>query len=273
MEEEEYEYDTPSDSDDEPCPYENVWNAVYKRIRVAQGQVYIQIKENDDPSVLTFLGDIVTQGVSGEFLSYQVQIEQQHNAIVWSPSKGNRIKDMRRLEELCAESTEPRTSKVCGLEIPNAMGFEFTFPNLKFLTIGEPNKKQIRQIRTLAKLEYLTIEGHMPIFSMFQGFDSLELLTLQNIKNSCQITHLVCSSANARHITIHAVNMHVSEFIAEFFKNKHVHCTNVTVNCKKRSVDYQEWRKEPVKREMDVRKLETGTTVVGVSNLYKRAGE
>ena len=24
---------TPSDSDDEPCPYENVWNAVCKRIK------------------------------------------------------------------------------------------------------------------------------------------------------------------------------------------------------------------------------------------------
>ena len=28
---------TPSDSDDEPCPYGNVWNAVCKRIKVTDG--------------------------------------------------------------------------------------------------------------------------------------------------------------------------------------------------------------------------------------------
>jgi len=243
--EEEYEYDTPSESDDEQCPYENVWNEVYKRIRVVQGKVYITIEENDAPSVLTYLEDIINQGVSGEFLSYQVQIEQRHNAIVCNPSKGNRINDMRRLEQLCAESTEPITSEVCGLEIPNARGFEFTFPNLKFLSIGEPDKQLIEKLRTLQKLEYLTIEGKMPSFSMFEGFDSLELLTLKNIKNSIMITNLVCSSANSRHIAIHAMNMQVPEFIAVFFKNYNVHCTDVAVNCEKRSVDYQEWRKEP----------------------------
>ena len=132
---EEYEYDTPSDSDDEQCPHENVWNEVYKRIKVRNGEISVNIGENDDPSVLIFLSDIISQGVSGEFLNYQLQIEQQHNAIVWNPSKGNRIKDMRRLEQLCDESTEPRTSEVSGLEIPNANGIDFTFSNLKCVTI------------------------------------------------------------------------------------------------------------------------------------------
>jgi len=237
--EEEYEYDTPSDSDDEQCPYENVWNAVYKRIKVRNGKISVKIDENDDPSVLMFLSDIINQGVSGEFLSYQLQIEQQHNAIVWQPSKGNRIKDMRRLEQLCAESTEPRTSEVSGLEIPNSNGFDFTFPNLKFLTIGNPDKKLIEKLRTLQKLEYLTIEGNMPLFTLLSGFDSLELLTLKNI-NSTSINRL-CTTASSRYIAIHIVNMQVSVYLAELFKKNYIQCTNVTVICEKRSLGYWEW--------------------------------
>lgn len=251
--EEEYEYDTPSDSDDDECPYENVWNEVYKRIKINNGKIHVKIGENDDPSVLVFLSEIINKGVSGEFLSYQLQIEQRHNAIIWNPSKGNpskgnpskrnnRIKEMRKLEELCAESTEPLTSEVYGLEIPNSNGFDFTFPNLKFLTIGSPDKKIIEKLRPLPKLEYLTIEGRMPIFTMFEGFDSLELLTLKNIQNSYQITNLVCGSATSRYITIHAIDMQIPEFIAVLFKSNRVQCTNITVNCEKKSVDYQEWK-------------------------------
>ena len=240
--EEHYEYDTPSDSDDEQCPYENVWNEVYKRIKVVSGKIYVTIDENDDPSVLTFLSDIIQQGVSGEFLNFQLQIEQQHNAIVWNPSQGNRIKDMRRLEQLCAESTEPRTSEVSGLTIPNSNGFDFTFTNLKFLTIGNPDKKVIEKLRTLQKLEYLTIEGNMPIFTMFEGFDSLELLTLKNI-TSTSINRL-CTTASSRYIAIHIVNMQVSLYLAELFKKNHIQCTNVTVNCEKKSLGYWEWREE-----------------------------
>ena len=242
--EEEYEYDTPSDSDDEPCPYENVWNAVCKRIKVTDGRVYIKLEENDDTSVLTFLSDIISKGVSGEFLGYQLQIEQWHNAIIWNPSKGNRIKEMRRLEELCEESTETLTSEVYGLEIPNVIGFDFTFPNLKFLTIGSPDKKIIEKLRTLQNLEYLTIEDTMPIFTMFKGFDSLELLTLKNIQNSYQITNLVCGSATSRYISIHVMNIQVPEFLAVLFRTNRVQCTNITVNCEKQSVDYQEWKKK-----------------------------
>tara|TARA_B110001452_G_C15176627_1_gene408804 strand:+ start:292 stop:1035 length:744 start_codon:yes stop_codon:yes gene_type:complete len=240
--EEQYEYDTPSDSDDEQCPHENVWNEVYKRITVSQGQISVKIDKNDDPSVLTFLSDIIQQGVSGEFLSFQLQIEQQHNAIVWNPSKGNRIKDMRRLEQLCDESTEPRTSEVSGLEIPNANGFDFTFPNLKFVTIGDPDKKLIEKLRKLTKLEYLTIEGNMPLFTILNGFDSLELLTLKNI-SSTSINRL-CTTASSRYIAIHIVNMQVSVYLAELFKKNHIQCTNVTVNCEKKSLGYWEWREE-----------------------------
>ena len=239
--EEEYEYDTPSDSDDDECPYENVWNEVYKRIKVNNGKIHVKIDENDDPTVLDFLSEIISKGVSGEFLSYQLQIEQRHNAIIWNPSKGNRIKEMRKLEELCAESTEPLISEVYALEIRNSNGFDFSFPNLKFLTIGSPDKKIIEKLRPLPKLEYLTIEGSMPIFTMFEGFDSLELLTLKNIPNSYQITNLVCSTTS-RYITIHAMDMQIPEFIAVLFKSNRVQCTNITVNCEKRSVDYQEWK-------------------------------
>lgn len=244
--EEEYEYDTPSDSDDEKCPYENVWNEVYKRIKVINGKIHVKIEENDDPSVLVFLSEIINKGVSGEFLSYQLQIEQRHNAIIWNPSKGNlskrnRINEMRKLEELCAESTEPLISEVYGLEIPNSNGFDFTFSNLKFLTIGSPDKKIIEKIRTFPKLEYLTIEDRMPIFTMFEGFESLELLTLKNIKKSYQITNLVCS-ATSRYITVHVMEMQIPEFIAVLFKSNRVQCTNITVHCEKRSMDYQEWK-------------------------------
>lgn len=185
---------------------------------------------------------VLNKGVSGEFLGYQLQIEQWHNAIIWNPSKGNRIKEMRRLEELCEESTETLTSEVYGLEIPNAIGFNFTFPNLKFLTIGSPDKKIIDKLRTLQNLEYLTIEDSMPIFTMFKGFDSLELLTLKNIQNSYQITNLVCGSATSRYISIHVMNIQVPEFLAVLFRTNRVQCTNITVNCEKQSVDYQEWK-------------------------------
>ena len=72
--EDDYEYDTPSDSDEEPCGHENVWNEVCKRINISMGKIYLQILENDDPSVLTFLNDIIKEGVSGEFLNYQLHI-------------------------------------------------------------------------------------------------------------------------------------------------------------------------------------------------------
>lgn len=245
--EDDYEYDTPSDSDEEPCGHENVWNEVCKRINISMGKIYLQILENDDPSVLTFLNDIIKEGVSGEFLNYQLQIEQQHNAIVWNPSTGNRIKDMRRLEKLCAESTEPLLSESCvhGLEIPNADGFRLPiWTNVKFVTVGNPDKETMEQLRILQNLEYLTIEGTMPVFSMFKGFDSLELLTLRNIKSAYQITNLVCGSCTSRFINLHVVNTQIPGFLAVLFKNNHVQCTNVTVNCERGSNDYQEWRRE-----------------------------
>ena len=219
------EYDTPSDTDEESCPYENVWNEVSKRIKVSLGQICVKIEENDDPSVLTFLSDTINKGISGEFLSYQVQIEQKHNAIISHPSKGNRIKEMRRLEQLCAESNEPLTSEVYSLEIPNAIGFDLTFPNLKFVTIGNPNTQVIEQLRTLKNLEYLTIEGNMPIFTMCEGFESLELLTLQNIK--CTWINTLCTTASSIHI--HIINMQISANLAKIFKISHIQCTNVTV--------------------------------------------
>ena len=248
--EEEYEYDTPSDSDEEPCGHETVWKEVGVRINISLGKIYVKMLENDDPSVLTFLNDIIKHGVSGEFLGYQVQIERQHNAIVWNPSTGNRIKDMRRLEKLCAESTEPllSTSHVYGLEIPNASGFEIPMlDNVKFVTVGDPDNKLMGQLRTLQNLEYLTIEGTMPICTMSKGFDSLELLTLKNITSSYQITNLVCGSCASRFINIHVVNTQIPDFIAVLFKNNRVQCTNVTVICERGSNDYQEWRRETKK--------------------------
>ena len=246
--EEEYEYDTARGGDDEQCPYENVWNAVYKRIKVTNGKIYVTIDENDDPSVLTFLEDIIKQGVSSEFLSNQMQIEQVHNAIVSNPSKSNRVKDMRRLEKLTAESTEPMLymSEVNTLEIPNAKGFKLSCMNIKFIIVGNPSRKLIEQLRNLPDLEYLTITGRIPIFSMYDGFDALELLTLQNVTSRCQLTQaqltqLVCGSATSRCINIHIKYMQVPEIIAELFKNNRVQCTNVTVKCKKRSIGYQEW--------------------------------
>jgi hypothetical protein len=239
----EYEYESRSDSDEEPCGYENVWNEVNKRIRVSVGKISVKIFANDDPSVLIFLENIIKQGVSMEFLGYQSQIESLHNAIVYNPSNGTkRIKNIYRLEKLCAESTEPILSKVFGLEIPNASGFMIPFPNVKFLTIGNPDKNLIENVMLLPKLEYLTLEGSIPIFTMFKGFDSLELLTLKNIQSCYQLLNLVCTSALSRYIAVHVVDMRIPEFVAESFRNKRVQCTNITVDCEDGGVDYQEWR-------------------------------
>jgi len=256
------EHDTRSDCPgEEECgtPYENVWNEVWNRIKIRPaaggGKIHIKLEENDDPSVLTFLEDIIKQGVSSEFLLNQMQIEQVHNAIVSNPSAGNRVKDMRRLEKLTAESTEPMLymSEVNTLEIPNAKGFKLSCMNIKFIIVGNPSRKLIEQLRNLPDLEYLTITGRIPIFSMYDGFDALELLTLENVSSRCQLTQaqltqLVCGSATSRCINIHIKYMQVPEIIAELFKNNRFQCTNVTVKCKKRSIGYQEWCTKKIKK-------------------------
>lgn len=240
----EYEYDSRSDSDEEPCGYEHIWNEVNKRIRVSSGKISVKILEDDAPYNLSFLKDIIEQGVSLEFLGYQYQIERHHNNIVCNPSKGTgRIKDMRRLEKLCVESTEPMlfSDQVFSLEIPNASGFTMPFLNIKFLTIGHPDKKLIENVRLLPKLEYLTIEGSIPIFTMFKGFDSLELLTFKNIQSCYQLLNLVCTSALSRYIALHVVDMQIPEFLAILFCSKRVQCTNIKVSCVNGMLDYQEW--------------------------------
>lgn len=245
MESDEYEYDSPSDPDEEACGYENKWNEVKKRLRINNRHVYIRLDENDDPSVLTELCNIVREGVSSEFLSYQLQIEQIHNAIISNPSKkqSNRVKDMRRLEELCNQSTEPilTLGDVHFLELPDARGFILPFDNLKFVTIGHPTKHIIDQLKHHPHLEYLTLSGNLPIFTMINGFNQLKLLTLRNITCSFQIIKLVCTNARLLYINIHVVEMQIPEFVAVLFKDQHVQCTNVTVLCGEEVVAYKEW--------------------------------
>lgn len=190
-------------SDGETCGYESTWNDVNKRILINGGRVSLQLEENDDPTVLSLLFNILQEGISDEFLSYQLQIEQLHNAIVCNPSQGRaRVLKMRRLEELCDASSERilYAKDVDSINIPNAVGFTLPFTNIKFANIGCPTKNVLGQLQKMAHLEYLTLSGSLPTFSMSTGFDNLESITLIDTTSSIENLNRMCTAANSRYI-------------------------------------------------------------------------
>jgi len=224
--------------------YANLWKEVIQRVNVVKDSLIVNIKDNDDPSVLILLTTLINEGVSVELMSCQYQIEQIHNAIVNNPTKGNRVQKMRRLETLSIQSLEPRLNinHVLELTIPDATDFTISFPNLKFIALGNPTKKMIEQVRLLPHLEYLTIYTSLPPFTLFGGFNALETLTLSHLASPGQITQLLILTAASRYINIHVVGLRIPEFIAVLFKTHHVQCTNVLVLTPV-NIDYKHWKK------------------------------
>ena len=79
MSEVEYEYDSPSDPDEEPIGQEFFWNEINKRVFCTHGEIHIIMEENDHVSVLEVILNVIQQGIGSQYLAVKLQIEQLHN--------------------------------------------------------------------------------------------------------------------------------------------------------------------------------------------------
>ena len=149
MSEEEYEYDSES-SCDTPIPQDYVWQEIYKRIKVKNKEIYIELFENDDSSVLYTLLSTISEGITWQELVWKRQIESIHNIILRHASKRSgfgRLKELRDVETLLSNYNEPRLylSEIVFVKLMRSLDIK----DLMYLNVMCPNIKRLCLVQSV----------------------------------------------------------------------------------------------------------------------------
>ena len=190
MDDTEYEYESPSDSDDEAVGTETFWHEMHKRIKCHTDEIHITLEANDDTSVLNTVLDTIDEGISSQTIAVQCQIEHLHNAIVQNPSarKGpQRLRDIKRLQALVSPALHLR--HVTHLTIPNAEDYVPThvrrwaarLPRLTHVTLSKPTMHTMQALCVLPNVEHLSI-AQVTCVPSFYAIKQLNTLTLAHFK-------------------------------------------------------------------------------------------
>ena len=185
-----YEYDSPSDSDEEPVGRESFWGEMSKRIKCESNQVHIYMEDNDDTSVMDNIIETIRSGVSAQTIACQCQLENLHNAIVNNPSKGTgpqRLNDIVKLQSLI--QPDLNLTHVTHIHIPNAEDYRskhvrewaMHMPNLVFMSLSSPKTDMLQKLHRFPRLQHLWIDN-VDILPGFYIVENLEVLTLSRIR-------------------------------------------------------------------------------------------
>lgn len=213
----EYEYDTPSDSDDETTGRQCHWKEIQKRLKFSQHGITITLNVDDSISNLYFLLSVISEGISVQSMTYQYHIESLHNAIVCNPSKRTgpmRLNDMKRLETLLKEDKTPLfyvkdvlgLNMKCSEEIVRICGM----PSLKEISIFGPVRRiEIEDVESLLHISiedapgYPVIIGTTPQKITLKNVQRIQMMTsaamrLDTWMSNTQITEWLVMSMNER---------------------------------------------------------------------------
>lgn len=192
----EYEYDTPSDSEEEEATGRQChWKEIQKRLKFTQHGITITLNVDDSISNLYFLLSVISEGISLQTITYQYHIELLHNAIVRNPSKRTgpmRLKDMKRLETLLKEDETPLFFVKDVLELKMNTDEEIVricgMPFLKCLSVSGPVRRiEIEDVESLWHIsiqdapDYPVIIGTMPHKITLNNVQRIQLMSSANM--------------------------------------------------------------------------------------------
>lgn len=249
----EYEYDSPSDSDDDdPVGTETFWHEIYKRIKCHFDDVHIQLLEDDDTSVLDSLLDVIHAGVSAQFIAVQCQLENVHNAIVHNPSKRagpQRLDVLKQLQTLLAPNLH--LNHVTRVDIANAEDYRpehvellaRRVPHMHSMSLVSPTLHTLQSLFMFRELKHLCVDSIHRMPNIY-ALDSLETLTLRRAR---LVDAMWLREGRAR------VQLELSTFdeclCMLFSKRRHITCTDIQVRTADDVVEYEAWqRTDPWKK-------------------------
>lgn len=251
MSDTEYEYESHSDWDEEPVGWESFWNEMCKRIRCSSGHINIEMEENDDTSVLREILNVVSEGVSGQFLAIKLEMEHIHNAIVNNPSKNKgmrRLKDMKRLKYLL--NPELYIKDIFKLDIPNAEDYTSLprLQNLRELVLHKPRNDLLRTLAHFEALETLELSNITSVPPLYH-IKNLKVVHLKNIKRFRHATTITLMSNDVQIYISDSFLWPADAIIMRSRKN--VIISNVMINDGVQCQTFEEWSNKN-KREFKI---------------------
>ena len=247
MSDTEYEYESASESDEDVVGCQSYWKEIQKRIHCTFDEIHIHMEENDDISVFHEIINAIQNGVSGQFLAVQLQIENIHNAIINNPTKRKgpqRLNDIKRLQTLLNPNMFLR--HIYKLNIPNAEDYQkITYmPNLRELTVKAPTNALMNSLKSFKRLATLNIEDITSVPSLYH-IKSLKTLTITNLKRFRDATAIRFLN---RDVDVHIRDSTVWPADAILMSSPRITLTNIQVIDGK-TKPYDEWRegnKKPI---------------------------
>lgn len=238
----EYEYDSPSDSDEDVVGWQSYWKEIQKRIHCTFDEIHIHMEENDDISVFHEIVNAIQNGVSGQFLVVQLQIEHIHNAIINNPTKRKgpqRLNDIKRLQTLLNPDMFLRHVRY--VHIPNAEDYQqiTCVPNLRELTVKKPTNALLNSLCSFKHLTTLNIEDIASVPQLYH-IKSLKTLTITNMKRFRDATTIRFLN---RDVDVHIRDSTVwpADAILMSMTSQRITLTNIQVIDGKTKT-YDEWR-------------------------------
>lgn len=245
----EYEYESASESDEDVVGYQSYWHEMQKRIRCVFDEIHIHMEENDATSVFHEIINAIRNGVSGQFIAVQLQIEDIHNAIISNPTKRKgpqRLNNIKRLQKLLNPDMFLRHVRC--VHIPNAEDYQqiTCVPNLRELTVKKPTNSLLNSLCSLKHLATLNIEDIASVPQLYH-IKSLKTLTITNMKRFRDATAIRFLN---RDVDVHIRDSTVwpADAILMSMTSTRINLTNIQVIDGK-TKPYDEWRegnKKPI---------------------------
>ena len=243
MSEVEYEYDSPSDPDEEPIGQEFFWNEINKRVFCMHGEIHIIMEENDHVSVLEVILNVIQQGIGSQYLAVKLQIEQLHNAIVTNPTKRTglqRLETMKKLKKLLRPTLF--LNNIVSIDIPNAEDYLTLYhekmPNITNMRLHKPKNYLFNLLSQFKKIQTLEI-GNIRSVPTFHKLKLLHTLRLCKIRRMRDVNSVKCMTQ----VHIHLEDSTIYEYDAILLKS-HPNFThrNLNVQVKNKIMSYDDWR-------------------------------
>tara|TARA_B100000780_G_C21100161_1_gene443950 strand:+ start:692 stop:1438 length:747 start_codon:yes stop_codon:yes gene_type:complete len=235
----EYEYDTPSDPDEEPVYMETFWNEIQKRVKciyLKEDVISIQLQKNDDISILADVLQVIKEGVSSDFIACRFQRELLHNAIISNPSMGiGRLQGINRLDKLSIECELLYLSHIHTLHIPTAGEYiELKdIPNLKAIHLDHPCTALLTNLQNMQTLEHISI-AHARTIPSFCNCVHLKTLTLEDIHEF--------DNGRLHHVDIHIKNSTIQQWMALLLRrHPQITYTRVLIQTDNETITYETW--------------------------------
>jgi len=239
-----YEYDTPSDSDDDQQYFnESHWHNIRKRLKFNHKGIIITLMKDDSLENIPFLLDAIKQGISMQSLAYNYSIESLHNAIVNNPLKSKsqtngrkRLQEMRRLESLMENDQTPISyiKDIYSLIIQDTPS-QLKVKGMRHLTklkiIGSVNRINLNDCPLIDTVEIRDSErvpwfiGHLPNKIVLHNVQNFEIL-----------------SAGLRNVQFYVYNSRIAAYILVLLRDAMVIDDTCTVLCSDNEIlSYRDW--------------------------------